>query len=354
MNARPWILATTLPLLTTACVIRGHHCCGDSHWDDTAHHRGGSYSEDHRDEYDDDEDRHEEQWEVEFHEEEAHDDVRAELAESLAFRVDVIRAARKAYREVRDERAIDALEHALVYGELALEDADADELERAAAQVPDLWTLAELLERSSHLYAEWDDDERAFLTGSLADHYRERAEAEGERRPDAHGGHDDHLPVEALADRAARVEVLRWARDAHVEAGWETAADELNRFVHIGELQLEGADGEALAEYSRGLSMEQLTEHVARAARFYAEWGREGRAASCAALADFYVDRDAARESAAAGTPDAYGAWGTDAGGHAADGHSDATIERLNERVEALQRQLEEMERLLERRGGGR
>ena len=44
--------------------------------------------------------------------------------------MDVIREARRAYREVGDERAIDALEHALVYGELALEDADAVQMLR--------------------------------------------------------------------------------------------------------------------------------------------------------------------------------------------------------------------------------
>ena len=112
----------------------------------------------------------------------------------------------------------------------------------------------------------------------------ERRDAESER--DAEGN---------IEDLNHRIEILRFALDAFTRAGHEESAHTMRRFLHVAELQREGADDRALAQAFEGLSMERTIELLQKASGIYAEWGVEERAETCNQLAEFYAAREHGR-----------------------------------------------------------
>ena len=218
---------------------------------------------------------------------------------ALEQRIEILRAAQGAYErlaardESKRERA-EILKRFLHVGELLHSGAEGTVI-REAYEGLDKRQIIALLRGASKVYSEWGQAPRARACKALAEYYAER---EGERA--------DLAPVvkvkkEArswnLEERADRVEVLRFGREAHVKAGWETAAEQLGRTIRIGEMQLAGESLENVGELVEGLSMELIVEHLERASGMYREWGVGDRARLCAGLAKLYTQRDLGGEA---------------------------------------------------------
>ena len=99
-------------------------------------------------------------------------------------------------------------------------------------------------------------------------------------------------PERDLESRAVRLDVVRLARKAHAEAGNGDADAWLERFLHVGELQMVGAGEEEIARAAEGLTMGMAIELLQIAARLYREWGVPDRARVCNDLAEFYTRRE--------------------------------------------------------------
>ncbi len=259
-------------------------------------------------------------------------------------RLGVMRHAVEAFMEAGREKQADLVERAMHARELAIagrRDAEAQEIREAA---PNRGQLAELLAVASRLHAEWGHPDRADMLESLSKIYaeqwkrRQRAVAEGRVTEErAHRG---------LEDRAARLEVIRLAIAAYREADRPEVAEIVTQFLHIGELQLEGGNEQAISEaaakasemanaqFGTHFSMGLVIELMQEAAGLYREWNVSERAASCNALAEFYAQRERDRS----------------AGGEAGEGRERVRAEReIEQKMEELAREIEELQDRLRR-----
>jgi hypothetical protein len=210
--------------------------------------------------------------------------------DSLATRVEIIRYARDAFAEAGDRKNVKVLNGVIHYGELALERASDEQLSKAVKAVPSKGDLVEYMNCAARKYDEWGRGERAGACRRLAEYYARQLEperGEGEEEPESKRNVEGNIE-----DLNHRIEILGFAHHALAEAGWETGAGTMKRFIHVAKLQQEGADQETLARAFEGLSMGQTIELLQKASGFYAEWGWEGRAAACNRLAEYYAARE--------------------------------------------------------------
>ncbi len=202
--------------------------------------------------------------------------------EILERRMEILRYALAAFREIEKKEWADLMERTLHVAELQREGVEGEKLERAVQGLSMGMTI-ELLQKASACYAEWGVEKRAAACNELAEYYakqvREHQQQEKEAAP---------KPLD-LNELSGRMEVLRYARAAHAEVGHDDARDLLERAVLLGELQMANASPEKLAAASEGLSMELLIDLLHSAAELYKEWGHESRAKACAALAERYA-----------------------------------------------------------------
>jgi len=215
--------------------------------------------------------------------------------DSLATRVEIIRYARAAFAEAGDERNSKVLEGVVHYGELALEGANDEQLSKAAEAVPSKANLIEYMNWASRKYGEWGRGERAAACRKLAEYYTRQLRAEHREGGEEREAESERDAEGNIEDLNHRIEILRFALDAFTRAGHEESAHTMRRFLHVAELQREGADDRALAQAFEGLSMERTIELLQKASGIYAEWGVEERAETCNQLAEFYAAREHGR-----------------------------------------------------------
>ncbi len=208
--------------------------------------------------------------------------------ESLEHRIEILRFARDAFRRVRDEKNMKALNRAIHYGELLLTEAPAEAVLEAVEGVPSKGNLIELLQHASAQYREWGHEDRARACHALAERYsRDMREESGEGE-----GREERAETEGdLDDLEYRIEIIRWSRGALAEAGAREKAAVMEKFLHGAELQLVDAPMEERSRIIGDLDLELIIDLFLHSAELYADWGWEGRARECHRLAEFYVDR---------------------------------------------------------------
>jgi hypothetical protein len=155
--------------------------------------------------------------------------------------------------------------------------------------------------------------------------------AERERARTSRRGPD----LDALENR---IEILRHARAAHGELGHDEDASYLDRFVQLGELQLQDASQEELERAAEGLTRAHAVKLLQIAADQYRAWGREDRAAACAALAEYYARSESQAQSNTRPVPERA----------PVPGATPVPEPEVRQRVESLTRQVEELRRALQ------
>lgn len=280
-------------------------------------------------------------------------------------RIAVMRHAVDAYVEVGDLAAAERVERAMHTRELAI----AGRREEAAelrAQGPNRGELSELLAKAAQLHGDWNHPDRADMLMGLSTVYLDQwhrkligqaqGRGEGERRQEEEQhrrGASERVPATALEEREARIAVLSWAHAAQAEAGHPENADRIVQMLHVGRLQQNDADDDRIAQASEGLSMGLAIEILQSSANLYHEWGLHGRAESCTDLAEFYARRT--REEQPEARPQEAGARREEARpreagrprgpASPADGF-EAALERISHRLDSLERNLVELERI--------
>lgn len=213
--------------------------------------------------------------------------------EELETRVKIIGLAARGCGQAGHESAAKRLGQVIRVGKMMLAGAPEERIQKAYEAAPQSEELIDLLKKASHLYAERDQKENAHHCASLAKFYSERYAGSAKRERVAAPPQGRTFDLRELADR---VEVLRLARDAQQEAGYEAGVKQMNEMIHVGELQLEGASQEKIVQVLSGeLTMEKVIGHLRSSAKHYRAWRRPQRAKACAALAEFYVKREAQR-----------------------------------------------------------
>jgi len=207
--------------------------------------------------------------------------------EDLRTRIGILEHAHKAYAKAGDAQVAQTLARIVHMGELYLKEPDNPKIAEALQDIPEKGVWIEWLHGAAHMYRKWEAPERAQACDALAEYYARQREAnrvyEGPQALD-------------LTQLPQRLEILKTAWGALRKAEREDLADLLGRFIRLAEMQLAGADAQALSEVAQGLSQEQLIELVAHAAAHFREWGDLERAETTHALFEYYLERDAARE----------------------------------------------------------
>jgi hypothetical protein len=245
-------------------------------------------------------------------------------------RLAVMRYAVDVLVETKRIDAAELVERAMHTRELAIAGERGAEAQRIREAAPNRAQLAEVLQYASRLHAERGQTERAKALSDLSKVYL----GQWKRRQRAEGGRvereGEREPERDLSDLGARLEILRLARNAHAEVRSERLVGLLESAIHIGELQLEGADAAKLRAAIQGaepeFSMGMVIECLQAGSRLYREWRMPRRAASLTALAEYYAKRERARR---------------------ADGEASVAADREHEAAAAEIRQLmEKLERL--------
>lgn len=218
----------------------------------------------------------------------------------LSTRLDILREARHAWAEIERKEQVNYLNRVLHVGELQMEGASAEALAEAMQGVS-LETLIELLEQASNIWAEFGDEHRSKRCAHLAEYYANRGEGDDEDHDHEHEVHEhdddgEHGFPEWLEKRGARVEILALSAKALAEAGDEEAADHMQRFAHLGHLQVQEVSDERIAEASVGLNMEAAIHQLRDAAEHLEHKGKHEAAHACALLSEWYVRRDFGEE----------------------------------------------------------
>lgn len=93
-----------------------------------------------------------------------------------------------------------------------------------------------------------------------------------------------------LQSMERRIEILRYAREAFVEAGSPERGRELEKAIYYGDLVTKGAGSNAELKEARAAvpPMGQLVRCLDWATGKYREWGQSKRSDACAMLADYY------------------------------------------------------------------
>ena len=213
---------------------------------------------------------------------------------SLEQRVRILDWARGAHAEAGREDGAELLQNAVHYGKQLLQGADVPAA--AAAGVPSLGNLSELLQVAAQLYAEWGQGDRQHACLSLAGYYRRLLGEEGET--DAR--EERHAADRAgdISDLAHRLEVIRHAQAAHEEAGHGESAAGLGQYLHMSEVLKSSPRGNAGGDDFSGMNRGPLIELLRGAHDLCAKWGHEQRAMSFQRLAEFYAQRELGRRTA--------------------------------------------------------
>lgn len=227
------------------------------------------------------------------------DEARSEI-DVVRERLKVMRLAVDAYLEAGDVHAAELVELAMHSRELAIEGRRDEKAASIRERAPDREKLAGLLKRAAHLWAEWGHEKRAGALAELAQTFAEQARrrqeraARGEtREPESTDGRLDDLKV--------RLEIVRLALGAHARMGHADARDILERLLVVGEMQAEGASDQSIAQAAEGLSMGIIIELLQRASGQFREWDMGERARACNQLAEFYARRERERAQGEAG-----------------------------------------------------
>ncbi len=209
-------------------------------------------------------------------------------------RLKVMRLAVDGYMEVGDVHAAERVEYAMHARELAIEGRRDEEAARIREAAPDREELVGLLRRASHLYQEWGNEKKAGLLLELARTYHEQARRIQQRatRGEAREG---ERPATRLDDLNKRLEIVRQALAAHTRLGHADARDILERLLVVGEMQAEGASDQSIAQAAEGLSMGTIIELLQQASAQYREWRLPAQARACNQLAEFYARRERER-----------------------------------------------------------
>jgi hypothetical protein len=183
----------------------------------------------------------------------------------------------------------------LIVGLLALASARADEGEPGRRPRSDeaYEQLIHRLEMGMSALKELGRHEELEALARVADQVRaERREARERREAhearEAPAGPVDHEEP-SLDARERRMEILRWARDAHQKAGRAEAVHLLARAVELAELQQSGRHPDVVEREAAAFPMRDLVGVLRKAGGLYGELGYERRAAACRALADWYA-----------------------------------------------------------------
>ncbi|MHC4471993.1 MAG: hypothetical protein ACYTDY_00135 [Planctomycetota bacterium] len=202
-------------------------------------------------------------------------------------RIETMRIAMHGLLEAEKKDAAHRLEHAIHALELALEGRRDPEAIKIRETAPDREQQAELLIYASKIWAEFGHEGKAERVEALA---RELLGKRGERarrdrpqkeRPqrDRPGGRSERDIVEH------RIEVMRLALPALLEAGKRDAADLLERAIHGYRLKLEGRrDAEARQIYESMPTQDQQAELLMLAGKLWREYGNADKAEWCLKL----------------------------------------------------------------------
>jgi len=186
--------------------------------------------------------------------------------------VEVYRVAMHALREAERPREMEALERVIHALELSLEGHRGDEVREAWKKAPDRADRIEILLLAGRLWEKFERPERAEVCFRLARKFQEQQER---RRK---GGREREMAKK-------RLEILRLAMKAMLEAERREAAERIEHAIHALELALEGrTDAKAKRIRETAPKAGQLAELLHLAARIWDGFGHEEKAARCLQL----------------------------------------------------------------------
>ena len=293
----------------------------------------------------------------------------------LGVRLRAVAVAREFYKEAEWGTATRQLGALLECGKLIEAGADGGKIMEAYAGAPGIDERIELLDRAAAGLKEGGQMRRAMLCAALSKWYvgkRDTIVAPGAEEPPMRqlGGvaqEEARQPRPlSLEKRADRIDIIGFARDAHLSGGSREAADKLGGLMRYGMLQERGASDEELAgAVPQDVTMPQLVEYMRQAIPVLSKSGKEAKARACEALVDFYVKRDgmAGAGSIDRGPSDRGPSTGTfrfeaqppAPSAPSSTGRSPRNGDSMEARIDALQRQIEELRRAVaEMRGGQR
>ncbi len=234
--------------------------------------------------------------------------------------LEVYRIAMHALREAERKQEMAALERVIHAVELSLEGKHPDKARAAWKKAPGREGRIEILLLAGEIWRKFERAEKAEICQKLARHFQEQSR---KRK-----GHEREREIVR-----ARLEVLRFAMKAMLEAERRDAAEMLEHAIHARELALEGRrDEKAKRIRESAPKVGQLAELLHAAARIWDEFGHEGKAARCRELSEEYGEQARKR-----------------AGKEHERADREHRDEDLRKHIEHLHHRMEEMTREMER-----
>lgn len=282
----------------------------------------------------------------------------------LGMRMKAVAVAREFYQEAGWGTATRQLGALLECGRLIEAGADGDKIMEVYAGAPSVDERIEMLDRAAAGLKEAGKVERAMLCGALSKWYAGKRDTvlppgtkEVPLRPQAGDAPAQPRQPRALRldQRKDRIEILGFARDAHLAGGSREAADKLAALMRLGELQEKGASDEEISRAApQNTTMTELVTFVRQAVPVLEQAGEPAKAKACRALVEFYVKRDGLAAGGGAGATDRAPQSGRSTGTYLMTPPKRGG-DSMEARLDALQRQIEELRRAVaEMRGGQR
>lgn len=207
-------------------------------------------------------------------------------------RLEVLRAALGIVREAMHLEVAERIEHAIHAHELMLEGRRGEKARKVIRTAPKAEETIELLGHAAHLYQEFGMPDRAEMILHMRKELWRSRERRGEREGDEREYAPDrerprHLSQHDFEAAANRIEVMRMALKAILEAGREEAAETLKQAIHAYEVTLEGReDRKALNIRERAPKLGQQVEILMYAAKLWEEFGNVDKAEVIAQTAE--------------------------------------------------------------------
>ncbi len=207
-------------------------------------------------------------------------------------RLEVLREAFEIVREAEHQEVAERIEHAIHAHKLMLDGHRGEEAREVIRTAPKIEETFELLGHAAHLYQEFGMPDRAEMILRM----RKELWPSRERRSKREGGERDgardrerprHLSQHDFDAAVNRIEVMRMALKAILEAGREKTAESLKQAIHAYEVTVEGReDREALNIRERAPTLGQQVEILMYAAKLWEEFGNVDRAEVIAQTAE--------------------------------------------------------------------
>jgi hypothetical protein len=241
--------------------------------------------------------------------------------------LEIMRTAMHGLLEAEKEDLAHRLEWAIHALELRLEGRRDPEAVKVYEGAPDREQIVELLNYSAKLWVEFGHEKKAESIRWLARWLLDRG---GERRKERPRERDGNRREREIVEH--RIEIMKMALPALLEAEKRDAADLLERAVHAYRLLLEGRrDAEARKVIESAPSRGQQAEILTHAGKLWRKFGNEDKSEACLRLAR-EIQGETKRKTDRAHRPDA-----------------DRRIAELNAKLAEMQRMLDEMRAEMER-----